>query len=109
MEREPDSDMPMQQDEGAGRPEPVADPAARTGADPVPESVSTAASDARVVAESEPDGPYIATDGAMLGRDFYIPGVENDDPNPYRWHTGEKRDHGGQDAIEVIDLVKQFG
>ena len=30
-------------------------------------------------------------------------------PDPYRWHTGEKRDHGGEDAIEIIDLVKQFG
>ena len=31
------------------------------------------------------------------------------EPNPYRWHTGEKRDHGGEDAIEIIDVVKQFG
>ena len=30
-------------------------------------------------------------------------------PDPYRWHTGAKRDHGGEDAIEIIDLVKQFG
>ena len=29
--------------------------------------------------------------------------------NPYVWHTGEKRDHGGEDAIEIIDVVKQFG
>ena len=42
-------------------------------------------------------------------RDYVIPGVEADDPNPYKWHTGQKRDHGGTDAIEVIDLVKQFG
>ncbi len=42
-------------------------------------------------------------------RDYVIPGVEADDPNPYKWHTGKKRDHGGTDAIEVIDLVKQFG
>ena len=38
-----------------------------------------------------------------------IPGVDPSESNPYRWHTGEKRDHGGEDAIEVIDLVKQFG
>ena len=44
-----------------------------------------------------------------LNRDYMIPGVSSDDTNPYRWHTGEKRDHGGEDAIEVIDLVKQFG
>jgi len=42
-------------------------------------------------------------------RDYSIPGVEADDPNPYKWHTGAKRDHGGEDAIEIIDLVKQFG
>ncbi|MFN2611748.1 MAG: ATP-binding cassette domain-containing protein [Solirubrobacterales bacterium] len=42
-------------------------------------------------------------------RDYSIPGVESDDDDPYKWHTGAKRDHGGKDAIEVIDLVKQFG
>jgi phospholipid/cholesterol/gamma-HCH transport system ATP-binding protein len=54
-------------------------------------------------------GPYQSEDGAMLGRDFNIPGVDQEDEDPYRWHTGEKRDHGGEDAIEIIDLVKQFG
>ncbi len=44
-----------------------------------------------------------------LHRDYSIPGVDSKEANPYRWHTGEKRDHGGQDAIEVIDVVKQFG
>ncbi|MGH2981861.1 MAG: ABC transporter ATP-binding protein [Solirubrobacterales bacterium] len=53
--------------------------------------------------------PHVAGDGATLGRDFVIPGVDPDDSEPYRWHTGEKRDHGGTDAIEIIDLVKQFG
>jgi phospholipid/cholesterol/gamma-HCH transport system ATP-binding protein len=42
-------------------------------------------------------------------RDYVIPGVDADDPEPYKWHTGKKRDHGGEDAIEIIDLVKQFG
>ena len=53
--------------------------------------------------------PYRSEDGATLGRDFNIPGVDPEDDDPYRWHTGEKRDHGGEDAIEIIDLVKQFG
>src|SRR5215210_815697 len=44
-----------------------------------------------------------------LNRDYVLPGVTSDEANPYRWHTGEKRDHGGEDAIEIIDLVKQFG
>lgn len=46
---------------------------------------------------------------SFANRDYMIPGVEADDPDPYKWHTGKKRDHGGTDAIEVIDLVKQFG
>jgi phospholipid/cholesterol/gamma-HCH transport system ATP-binding protein len=44
-----------------------------------------------------------------LHKDYSIPGVDTNESNPYRWHTGEKRDHGGEDAIEVIDVVKQFG
>jgi phospholipid/cholesterol/gamma-HCH transport system ATP-binding protein len=27
----------------------------------------------------------------------------------YQWHTGEKRDHGSDDAIEFIDVKKSFG
>jgi phospholipid/cholesterol/gamma-HCH transport system ATP-binding protein len=72
-----------------------------------------AAAGARVSQEAPPSGgnggPYRSEDGAMLGRDFSIPGVDPEDDDPYRWHTGEKRDHGGEDAIEIIDLVKQFG
>jgi phospholipid/cholesterol/gamma-HCH transport system ATP-binding protein len=45
----------------------------------------------------------------QLNRDYTIPGVTSEETNPYRWHTGEKRDHGGEDAIEIIDVVKQFG
>ena len=55
------------------------------------------------------DGPYVSEDGAMMGRDFVIPGVDPREHDPYRFHTGRKRDHGGTDAIEIIDLVKQFG
>jgi len=55
------------------------------------------------------DEKFVASDGAVLGRDFVIPGVGPNDTDPYRWHTGTKRDHGGTNAIEVIDLVKQFG
>ena len=55
------------------------------------------------------EAPFVAEDGAMMGRDFVIPGVDPSDPDPYSHHTGRKRDHGGEDAIEIIDLVKQFG
>jgi len=44
-----------------------------------------------------------------LNQDYIIPGVDSDETEPYRWHTGTKRDHGGEDAIEIIDVVKQFG
>ncbi len=44
-----------------------------------------------------------------LNKDYTIPGVDRSETDPYRWHTGTKRDHGGEDAIEVIDVVKQFG
>src|SRR5215211_6639819 len=57
------------------------------------------------------DGDYEepAPELGQINRDYVIPGVSQEESNPYRWHTGEKRDHGGEDAIEIIDLVKQFG
>jgi phospholipid/cholesterol/gamma-HCH transport system ATP-binding protein len=57
------------------------------------------------------DGAYDepAPELGSLHKDYVIPGVDSKESNPYRWHTGEKRDHGGEDAIEVIDVVKQFG
>jgi len=55
------------------------------------------------------DPDSAAPELGKLNKDYTIPGVEPDETEPYRWHTGEKRDHGGEDAIEVIDLVKQFG
>src|ERR1700742_1879798 len=55
------------------------------------------------------EGPYVAEDGAIMGRDFVIPGVDPSEHDPYKFHTGRKRDHGGTDAIEIVDLVKQFG
>jgi phospholipid/cholesterol/gamma-HCH transport system ATP-binding protein len=27
----------------------------------------------------------------------------------YKWHTGAKREHGAEDAVEFIDVVKSFG
>src|SRR3954454_8847438 len=59
--------------------------------------------------ESVPEYRESAPELGALNRDYVIPGVDPSESNPYRWHTGEKRDHGGEDAIEVIDLVKQFG
>jgi phospholipid/cholesterol/gamma-HCH transport system ATP-binding protein len=50
-----------------------------------------------------------APEMGVLHRDYVLPGVAPGENDPYKWHTGEKRDHGGEDAIEVIDVVKQFG
>ena len=63
--------------------------------------------------EADVEGDPLAAQGYgeedFSRRDYIIPGVDADDPEPYKWHTGTKRDHGGEDAIEIIDLVKQFG
>lgn len=61
-------------------------------------------------AAAPPEDPdSAAPELGHLNRDYSIPGVDPGDADPYRWHTGRKRDHGGEDSIEVIDLVKQFG
>jgi phospholipid/cholesterol/gamma-HCH transport system ATP-binding protein len=63
--------------------------------------------------EAQQGGDPLASQGYgeedFSDRDYIIPGVDSEDPEPYKWHTGQKRDHGGEDAIEIIDLVKQFG
>ena len=52
-------------------------------------------------AQAPPSGPIggdpdsAAPDLGKLNQDYTIPGVEPGDTDPYRWHTGEKRDHGG--------------
>jgi phospholipid/cholesterol/gamma-HCH transport system ATP-binding protein len=92
-----------------------APPEIDSGAADAPEEEPPAAADqpqAAVVQEPAPDdngGSYVSEDGAVMGRDFVIPGVDPRDHDPYKFHTGVKRDHGGEDAIEIIDLVKQFG
>ncbi len=99
-------------DEHRGGPEPeersettvegvVADEGADAPAEATPEPAPAT--------EPEPEPGEPARAPRVASRDYVIPGVDPDDPNPYKWHTGEKRDHGGRDAIEVIDLVKQFG
>ena len=55
--------------------------------------------------------PYVEVlpEFGKLHQDYIVPSVASDDNHPYKWHTGRKRDHGGEDAIEIIDVVKQFG
>src|SRR5215210_1171394 len=47
---------------------------------------------------SQDGGPYEepAPELGQLHRDYVLPGVAPGEDNPYRWHTGEKRDHGGE-------------
>jgi len=76
-------------------------------------STTTRKSAPKRAAKPEEKADPLASQGMgqedFAGRDYVIPGVDADDPQPYKWHTGRKRDHGGEDAIEIIDLVKQFG
>jgi phospholipid/cholesterol/gamma-HCH transport system ATP-binding protein len=65
--------------------------------------------DAEAVEQGDPLAAQGYGEEDFSRRDYIIPGVDADDPEPYKWHTGRKRDHGGEDAIEIIDLVKQFG
>jgi len=37
------------------------------------------------------------------------PPRSTEEEEEYQWHTGEKRDHGSDDAIEFIDVKKSFG
>ena len=61
--------------------------------------------------DGDGEGPYVepVPELGKLHQDYVVPGVASDDMDPYKWHTGRKRDHGGEDAIEAIDVVKQFG
>ena len=45
-----------------------------------------------VAAEPAHSGPYVSEDGLTMGRDFVIPGVDPAESDPYRFHTGRKRD-----------------
>jgi phospholipid/cholesterol/gamma-HCH transport system ATP-binding protein len=68
-----------------------------------------ATADAEAVDQGDPLEAQGYGEEDFSRRDYIIPGVDPQDHEPYKWHTGKKRDHGGEDAIEIIDLVKQFG
>jgi phospholipid/cholesterol/gamma-HCH transport system ATP-binding protein len=102
--------------EGSGRPGPHPDdpedyPPPPQATDPVGEPAPAPAPAPPASYEGDDDGAYeeTAPELGSLNRDYVIPGVNSSETNPYRWHTGTKRDHGGEDAIEIIDVVKQFG
>jgi phospholipid/cholesterol/gamma-HCH transport system ATP-binding protein len=47
-------------------------------------------------------------DGSGQARVTHEPRDEQQE-DEYQWHTGKKRDHGSEDAVEFIDVVKAFG
>ena len=100
--------------EGSGGPDPYGDPGPPSEGYPppaTPEATDPMAQPPPPPPLADGDGDYeeTAPELGALNRDYVIPGVEASETNPYRWHTGVKRDHGGEDAIEIIDVVKQFG
>ena len=103
-EREFYDERETPEDETGEFPEEAADPT-RDGDETREVPEHTASTEEIRSAGYEEPAPELGT----LHRDYVIPGVDPSEANPYRWHTGQKRDHGGEDAIEIIDLVKQFG
>lgn len=102
----------------AERPDPEQNPVTAAAEDPgnspvveieAADEAAAAAGGADIRVNNEPASEFVASDGAVLGRDFVLPGVAPGDHDPYKWHTGRKREHGSTDAIEIVDVVKQFG
>ena len=54
------------------------------------QEAETSAEAAPPVSDTSGD-PYVSEDGAVMGRDFVIPGVDPREGDPYRFHTGRKR------------------
>ena len=57
--------------------------------------------------DAERDDAEREADERGEGRVKSEPKGEQDED--YQYHTGEKRDHGSEDAVEFIDVVKAFG
>ena len=56
----------------------------------------------------EPEGAGSPEATAGTGRARVVAEPERED-DPYRWHTGRKRDHGSTDVVEFVEVVKAFG
>ena len=70
------------------------DPSRSDDAEFEAEAETTAETADPVTPEPAHSGPYVSEDGMTMGRDFVIPGVDPAEADPYRFHTGRKRDHG---------------
>ncbi|MEX2195668.1 MAG: ATP-binding cassette domain-containing protein [Thermoleophilaceae bacterium] len=88
-------------DEPAGEPSTAEQPEAEAEAEDAP------AAEAPLVT-SEPER---TKEMGVLGEDIpdNIYEQTREGEEPYKWHSGRKRDHGSTDAIEFIDVFKSFG
>jgi phospholipid/cholesterol/gamma-HCH transport system ATP-binding protein len=57
--------------------------------------------------QEQPAPPPRVREGEVVPENIVAQTREGEDP--YLWHTGTARDHGSEDAIEFIDVVKAFG
>jgi len=103
----PEVEVPVERVDEASSPVAEVEAADEAAANAPEDEAKAEPADVKVT--NEPAGEFVASDGAVLGRDFILPGVAPGDHDPYKWHTGRKREHGSTDAIEIVDVVKQFG
>ena len=103
----PEVEVPVERVDEASSPVAEVEAADEAAANAPEDEAKAESADVKVT--NEPAGEFVASDGAVLGRDFILPGVAPGDHDPYKWHTGRKREHGSTDAIEIVDVVKQFG
>jgi len=64
--------------------------------------------DAQDWEESRGEGEQEERPAASTGEMTHEPGSQAE-ADEYQWHTGRKREHGSDDAVEFIDVVKAFG
>jgi phospholipid/cholesterol/gamma-HCH transport system ATP-binding protein len=57
----------------------------------------------------DPDRMSTGGDGQREREDEEREDEERGGDAEYQWHTGQHRDHGSEDAVEFIDVVKAFG
>ena len=76
---------------GEGQQEPHAEPSGQ--APPAPDA---------------PPAPAAPAAPVGTGEMTHVRGSQ-EEADEYKWHTGRAREHGGNDAVEFIDVVKAFG
>ena len=65
-------------------------------------------SDQAAPAPDAPPAPAAPAAPVGTGEMTHVRGSQ-EEADEYKWHTGRAREHGGNDAVEFIDVVKAFG